>query len=163
MRNMTKAMQLIFLFSICLFSLWGCQKSELTPAPSVTTYSEPGVTTPVDVLYYEDKATAEGKGKYYIAKLMMRTNHEGIIRFEDADTLELLQAYDVSTEFGIGSPVGTSRNSAFDDFVHNNYTEWCGKVHTNKKGKWQFCTGKDCPGGGICFKHCVFIQGVCEP
>ena len=163
MSNITKVKRLVFLTLISLFSLWGCQNPQLGPAETITAYSEPRVPTPVDVLYYEDKETGGGIGKYYIAKLVMKTSREGVIRFEDADTLELFQAYNVSTESGIGSPVGTTLNPNFDEFVYTNYTEWCGKVHVTKRGMWQFCTGKDCPGGGICFKHCVFVQGVCLP
>lgn len=163
MSYVSKTRQLIYLPLISLFALWGCQSSELGPAESLTTYSKPNIPTPIDVLYYEDEENDKDNGNYYIAKLVMRTDNEGVIRFEDANTSQVFRAYNISAESGIGSPVGTTANSNFDDFVHTNYTEWCGRVHTNRRGKWQFCTGKDCPGGGICIKHCVFVQGVCVP
>lgn len=160
---MGKMKESLVLVAVCSLALWGCQKPPLGPAAPLTTYFEPGVPTPFDLLYYEEEANAEGKGKYYFAKLVMRTDREGTIRLEDARTSELVLGYHVDAEHGIGEPVDTPQNSGLNDFFYNNYSEWCGKVHDTNKGKWQFCTGKHCPGGGLCIKHCVKVAGTCIP
>lgn len=138
--------------------------SAATESPvTLTTYFERGVPTPFDLLYHQDEASAEGEGRYYLAKLVMRTEREGIIRLEDARTSELVVDHYIDAEGGIGDAVHVPKNPELDDFFYDNYSEWCGKVHNGRRGKWQLCTGKDCPGGGICIKHCVKVAGTCIP
>jgi len=133
------------------------------PAVSLTTYFAPSVATPFDVLYHEDEADPSALGTFYIATLTMQDEREGIVSLQDARTSQRVLSYAVDTERGFRAAVQPHQPSALDDFFLDNYSEWCGKVHNGKKIKWQLCTGKDCPGGGICLKHCVKVAGTCIP
>jgi hypothetical protein len=151
-----------------LFAVVAARSAATDPAASVTTYFAPSIPTPFDVLFYEGQGqdrqgSATARGKYYIAKLTMQNEREGTLSLEDARTSERVLAYRVDVERGIRGPLQEHPEAEFNDFFLDSYSEWCGKVHNGNKIKWQFCTGKDCPGGGICIKHCVKVAGTCIP
>jgi len=108
---------------------------------------------PLEVLYHESKSGNE-IGDFYLAELIMSSKSDGKIVFKDLKSGNRAGSQMVLSLQGNHIEGSSSSNAEFDDFVFQNYTEWCGRWRNGIRGQWRMCTGEDCGEGlAICFQR----------
>ena len=112
---------------------------------------------PLEVVYFEDKEKEPYEtGNFFMSEVVALSDDRAQIQFRETSTQKLLPQLLVFTSDGKMRVVGgTSASAGIDDFLADNYSEWCGKWHKGFGGRrWRICTGSDCnPGIAICFQH----------
>jgi hypothetical protein len=133
----------------------GCTKKEvkieiLSPAEVF----QLDLPIPLEILYFEPKDSKE-IGTFYISELTMSTKNEGTIGFKECKEGSRLMQQLAFSEKGISIVGEEPSNAEFNDFVFQNYSEWCGRWHRGLGGRrWRMCTGLDCGAGlAICFQR----------
>jgi hypothetical protein len=106
-----------------------------------------GVSVIADLIYFEGQFSNPPSG-FYRSEFVLNSPNVHLV-FKDINTGRNL-AYELvfSEERGIHTDGEVDRE--FERFVFQQYTEWCGRWHQGRLRTWRICTGKDCPGGGIC-------------
>lgn len=141
---------------ITLLSLFiaGCAQEEeeieiLSPAEIFQT----GSPIPLEILYYQPVGEQD-VGSFYLSELVMTTKTDATISFKDLKSGERVAQRLVLSEAGIDVEGDSPSTTGFNDFVSQNYSEWCGKWHKGIWGSWRMCTGSDCKDGiAICFQR----------
>jgi hypothetical protein len=109
-----------------------------------------GVTTPLELLFFEPQKN-NNSGNYYLTQLTMETRNKGTVTVIDLDPFERVLRYHLDVEkvgLELMTEPGLPVNRPLDDFIANNYIEWCSKWNKGINNYWKICGGSDCAGDG---------------
>ncbi len=126
--------------------LTACTEEKVVTYPPSEVFKK-GESTPLEVIYFEPKNNEPSK--YYLSFFTLTSENEGIISITDITTRERVLEYSLNVNKpGLQTTSTTEQNQELNDFVFQNYSEWCGRWHHGIRRDWQFCTGDDCGGEG---------------
>lgn len=112
---------------------------------------------PMEVVYFEgNEKQPYDIGRFFVSEVVARSDGQAQIQFRETVSQTLLPQCVVFSPDGEMRVEGeNTQDTGFNDFVADNYLEWCGKWHKGFGGRrWRICTGSDCnPGIAVCFQH----------